>query len=66
LGWWFHYQDINDHDKLRKDPVFAALVGMLKPVLRMDCEPVVGKSTLNRLEHMPRSTTRPTATATRS
>src|SRR5436190_2871196 len=28
--------------------------GKLSPVLRTDCEPLAGKSTLNRLEHTPR------------
>jgi hypothetical protein len=27
-------EDLNDHDELRKDPVFAVLAGKLKPVLR--------------------------------
>jgi hypothetical protein len=47
-------EDLNDHDELRKDPVFAVLAGKLKPVLRPDCAPVAGKSTLNRLEHTPK------------
>jgi hypothetical protein len=47
-------EDLNDHDELRKDPVFAVLAGKLKPVLRTDCAPVAGKSTLNRLEHTPK------------
>jgi hypothetical protein len=44
----------HDHDELRKDPVFAVLAGKLKPVLRTDCEPIAGKSTINRLEHTPK------------
>jgi hypothetical protein len=43
------YEDINDHDELRKDPVMAVLAGKLE-ARREDCEPVAGKSTLNRLE----------------
>jgi Transposase DDE domain group 1 len=43
------YEDLNDHDKLRKDPVMAVLAGKLA-ARRQDCEPVAGKSTLNRLE----------------
>jgi Transposase DDE domain group 1 len=43
------YEDLNDHDKLRKDPVMAILAGKLA-ARRRDCEPVAGKSTLNRLE----------------
>jgi Transposase DDE domain group 1 len=43
------YEDLNDHDWLRHDPVLAALVGKLA-ARRKDCAPVAGKSTLNRLE----------------
>ena len=43
------YEDINDHEELRKDPVMAVLAGKLV-ARREDCEPVAGKSTLNRLE----------------
>jgi hypothetical protein len=39
------YEDINDHEQLRKDPVFGILAG------RVDLdEPLAGKSTLNRME----------------
>lgn len=39
------YEDLNDHEQLRKDPLFAILVG------REELEkPLAGKSTLNRLE----------------
>jgi hypothetical protein len=43
------YEDINDHDDLRHDPVMAVLAGKLQ-AWRADCAPVAGKSTLNRLE----------------
>jgi hypothetical protein len=43
------YEDINDHDDLRHDPVMAVLAGKLQ-AWRSDCAPVAGKSTLNRLE----------------
>jgi len=43
------YEDINDHDDLRHDPVIAVLAGKLQ-AWRADCAPVAGKSTLNRLE----------------
>jgi hypothetical protein len=43
------YEDLNDHDELRHDPVLAALAGKLTAV-REDCAPLAGKSTLNRLE----------------
>ena len=43
------YEDLNDHDELRHDPVMAVLAGKLAAG-REDCAPVAGKSTLNRLE----------------
>jgi len=43
------YEDLNDHDDLRHDPVMAVLAGKLE-ARRDDCAPVAGKSTLNRLE----------------
>ena len=54
FGLALGYEDLNDHDELRKDPTLAVLAGKLSPVLRTDCEPLAGKSTLNRLEHTPR------------
>jgi len=39
------YEDINDHEQLRTDPVFSLLAGRAE----LD-EPLAGKSTLNRLE----------------
>src|ERR1700689_1943342 len=39
------YEDVNDHEQLRKDPVFGILAG--KEDLN---EPLAGKSTLNRME----------------
>jgi hypothetical protein len=39
------YEDINDHEQLRKDPVFGILAG--REGLE---EPLAGKSTLNRME----------------
>ena len=46
------YEDIDDHDTLRHDPVLALLSESLTPK-RSDCAPLAGKSTLNRLEHAP-------------
>jgi Transposase DDE domain group 1 len=46
------YEDLNDHDQLRHDPVLATLAGKLT-AKRQDCAPLAGKSTLNRLEHAP-------------
>jgi len=54
FGLALGYEDLNDHDELRKDPTFAVLAGKLHPVLRSDCEALAGKSTLNRLEHTPK------------
>ena len=46
------YEDLNDHDELRHDPVMAVLAGKLR-ARRKRCAPVAGKSTLSRLEHAP-------------
>ena len=46
------YEDLNDHDELRHDPVMAVLAGKLR-AQRKGCAPVAGKSTLSRLEHAP-------------
>ena len=44
------YEDLNDHDQLRHDPMMAALAGKLA-ARRKDCATsLAGKSTLNRLE----------------
>jgi len=43
------YEDLNDHEQLRHDPAFAALLGKLEAG-RSDCAALAGKSTLNRLE----------------
>jgi len=49
VGIALGYEDLNDHDELRHDPVMAVLAGKLE-ARREDCAPVAGKSTLNRLE----------------
>jgi hypothetical protein len=49
VGLALGYQDLNDHDELRHDPVMAVLAGKLG-AKREDCAPLAGKSTLNRLE----------------
>jgi hypothetical protein len=51
------YEDINDHDELRHDPMMAVLAGKLE-AWRKDCAPVAGKSTLNRLELSRETATR--------
>src|SRR4030088_2314105 len=43
------YEDLNDHDDLRHDPMLAVLSGKLA-ARGEDCAPVAGNSTLNRLE----------------
>lgn len=53
------YEDLNDHDALRHDPLLAILVGKLDPAGRERRCPrdrgkaLAGKSTLNRLELTP-------------
>jgi hypothetical protein len=44
------YEDLNDHEQLRTDPLLALLSGK-----RMLEEPLAGKSTLNRLELVSRT-----------
>lgn len=39
------YEDLNDHEQLRRDPIFAVLAGRDEM-----SEPLAGKSTLNRME----------------
>ncbi len=46
------YEDLVDHDELRRDPVLGAVLGRLQ-ARRANCAPLAGKSTLNRLEHAP-------------
>jgi hypothetical protein len=50
IGICLGYEDLNDHDELRHDPVMAVLAGKLQPVRQKKCAPAAGKSTLNRLE----------------
>ena len=53
------YEDLNDHDQLRADPLLATLVGKKdvtgeqRRELRDRGKPLAGKSTLNRLELTP-------------
>src|SRR6266481_4105227 len=42
------YEDLNDHEELRRDPLLAVVAGK-----REMAEPLAGKSTLNRLELTP-------------
>lgn len=43
------YEDLNDHDQLRHDPMFGIAIGKLESG-HARCAPLGGKSTLNRLE----------------
>jgi hypothetical protein len=47
------YEDLIDHDELRRDPVLGAVLGRLE-AKRPGLAPLAGKSTLNRLEHAPK------------
>jgi hypothetical protein len=53
------YEDLNDHDDLRADPLLATVVGKLDPTGKTRQRPrdrgkaLAGKSTLNRLELTP-------------
>ena len=53
------YEDLNDHDVLRRDPLLAAVVGKTDPTGKARRRPrdrgkaLAGKSTLNRLELSP-------------
>ena len=49
LGIAAGYEDLNDHDALRADPLWGAVIGKLE-AKRRECAPLAGKSTLNRLE----------------
>jgi len=44
------YEDLNDHEQMRSDPLLALLAGRREPD-----RPLAGKSTLNRLEFSGRS-----------
>jgi hypothetical protein len=50
FGMALGYEDLNDHESLRHDPVFGTLLGKLEPKRRAECAALAGKSTLNRLE----------------
>lgn len=49
VGIALGYEDLNDHDQLRHDPVLSVLAGKLESHHRR-CAALAGKSTLNRLE----------------
>ena len=49
LGLVHGYEDLNDHEQLRKDELLGAMLGCVESA-RADCEALAGKSTLSRLE----------------
>ncbi len=50
LGLALGYEDVNDHDELRRrDRALSTAMGRVE-CARSDCEPLAGKSTLNRME----------------
>lgn len=59
VGLALGYEDLNDHDRLRHDPLLAAVVGKRDPMgrgrvrARDRGKALAGKSTLNRLELTP-------------
>jgi hypothetical protein len=57
VGIALGYEDLNDHDELRHDPIMAVLAQKLA-ASRADCAPLAGKSTLNRLERSTAEATR--------
>ena len=61
------YEDLNDHDDLRSDPLLATVVGKADPTGKTRQRPrdrgkaLAGKSTLNRLELTPQAPTQTVA-----
>jgi hypothetical protein len=53
FGLALGYEDVNDHDRLRHDPVLGALLGKLWARRQSRCAALADKSTLNRLERPP-------------
>jgi hypothetical protein len=60
FGLALGYEDLNDHDQLRHDPLLATLVGKADPTGADRCrqrdrgKALAGRNTLNRLELTPR------------
>ena len=52
FGLALGYEDLIDHDELRRDPVLGVLLGAFERGSEAP-EALAGKSTLNRLEHAP-------------
>jgi hypothetical protein len=53
FGMALGYEDLNDHERLRHDPVMGTLLGKLSAKRHLKCAALAGKSTLNRLELHP-------------
>jgi len=53
FGMALGYEDLNDHERLRHDPVMGTLLGKLSAKRHRRCAALAGKSTLNRLELHP-------------
>lgn len=54
IGMALGYEDLNDHEELRHDPLLGAVLGKLESG-RKECAALAGKSTLNRLERFAAS-----------
>jgi hypothetical protein len=52
FGLALGYEDLVDHDEVRRDPILGAMLGKLERGSEAPV-PLAGKSTLNRLEHAP-------------
>ena len=52
FGLALGYEDLVDHDELRRDPILGTMLGKLERGSEAPA-PLAGKSTLNRLEHAP-------------
>jgi Transposase DDE domain group 1 len=52
FGLALGYEDLVDHDEVRRDPVLGVMLGKLDRAAAAPA-PLAGKSTLNRLEHAP-------------
>jgi hypothetical protein len=52
FGLALGYEDLVDHDEIRRDPVLGVMLGKLERGTDAPA-PLAGKSTLNRLEHAP-------------
>jgi hypothetical protein len=56
FGLALGYEDLGDHDEVRRDPILGAMLGKLEHGAEAPA-PLAGKSTLNRMEHAPEGAT---------